>query len=255
MEMGPREIFFRSNKRAGDPHSRHLPKVSQILVNDPEFGSTKCAMFTQAILSDAVLGIKLVSHLPLIQKSYLAGGTALALQLGHRVSEDLDFFTSEEFDEQQLLVELEGVGLVKESVAWRTIIGRINKTRFSIFYYKYPLLSETTEFEGIKLASKQDIAAMKIHAMEDRGVKRDFIDLFFLAKEFSIDQMLEYYDKKYGVLEERIFHIIKSMGYFDEADNDDWKPEMIKEVPWEQVKSFFEAEAKRLAQERLGIRG
>lgn len=211
-------------------------------------------MFTQAILPDAIRGIQLVSRVSLVQKAYLAGGTALALQLGHRVSEDLDFFTGEEFDEQQLLVELEGLGLIRESVGWRTINGRINKTKFSIFYYKYPLLSETLEFEGIKLASKQDIAAMKIHAMEDRGVKRDFIDLFFLAREFTIDQMLEYYDRKYGVLEDRVFHIIKSMGYFDEADNDDWKPEMIKEVEWGQVKNFFEAEAKRLARERLGIR-
>ncbi len=211
-------------------------------------------MFIQAILPDAVRGIKLVSRVPLIQKAYLAGGTALALQLGHRISEDLDFFTTQEFDEQQLLVELSGLGLVRESVGWRTIIGIINETKFSIFYYKYPLLSETLEFEGIKLASKRDIAAMKILAMEDRGVKRDFIDLFFLAKEFSVDQMLGYYDEKYGVLDERILHIVKSMGYFDDADNDDWKPEMIKNVDWEKVKKFFETEAKRLARERLGIK-
>lgn len=210
-------------------------------------------MFTKAILPDAVLGIKLVSGLPQIQKSYLAGGTALALQLGHRVSEDLDFFTQEEFNEQQLLLELERLGLVKESVGWKTIIGRLNKTKFSIFYYKYPLLSETLEFEGIRLASKQDIAAMKIHAMEDRGVKRDFVDLFFLAKEFSVDQMLDYYDKKYGVLDERLLHVIKSMGYFDEADNDDWKPEMIKKIDWKEIKRFFGAEARRLAREKLGI--
>ena len=106
-------------------------------------------MFIQAILPDAVRGIKLVSRVPLIQKAYLAGGTALALQLGHRISEDLDFFTTQEFDEQQLLVELSGLGLVRESVGWRTIIGIINETKFSIFYYKYPLLSETLEFEGM----------------------------------------------------------------------------------------------------------
>lgn len=251
--MGPRKIFFGTNKGIGDPYPRYVQKICQILVNDPEFGSTNSTMFIQAILPDAVRGIQLVSRVPLIQNSYLAGGTALALQLGHRVSEDLDFFTTQEFDEQQLLVELSGLGLVKESMGWRTIIGRINETKFSIFYYKYPLLSETLEFEGIKLASKQDIAAMKILAMEDRGVKRDFIDLFFLAKEFSVDQMLGYYGGKYGTLDERILHVIKSMGYFDDADNDDWKPEMIKSVDWEEVKKFFETETKRLARERLGI--
>ena len=238
MEMGSSKVFFGGDKGVGDSYARHFQKIGKILVDGPEFGPTKSAMFIQAILPDAVRGIKLVSRLPLIQQSYLAGGTALALQLGHRVSEDLDFFTSEEFDEQQLLVELGELGLIRGSVAWRTIIGRINKTKFSLFYYKYPLLSETLEFEGIKLASKQDIAAMKIHAMEDRGVRRDFIDLFFLAKEFSIDQMLEFYDKKYDVLDERILHIIKSMGYFDDADDDDWKPEMIKEVDWEEIKDF-----------------
>lgn len=251
--MVPGKIFFGTNKGIGNSYSGYVQEISQILVDDPKFGSTGCAMFIQAILPDAVRGIQLVSRVPLIQNAYLAGGTALALQLGHRISEDLDFFTTEEFDEQQLLVELSELGLVRESVGWRTIIGKINKTKFSIFYYKYPLLSETLEFEGIKLASKQDIAAMKILAMEDRGARRDFIDLFFLAKEFSIDQILGFYDEKYGILDERILHIIKSMGYFDDADNDDWKPEMIKNVDWEEVKKFFEAETKRLARERLGI--
>lgn len=210
-------------------------------------------MFTKAVLPDALRGIELVSTSPTIKTAYLAGGTALALQLGHRVSEDLDFFTPHDFNEQSLLAELENIGLIKESVAWKTIIGKIHATKFSIFYYKYPLLEPDIEFSGIKLASKKDIAAMKIHAMEDRGVKRDFVDLFFLAKEFSIDEMLEFYDRKYNCLEDRLFHVIKSLGYFDEADHDDWIPNILVDYDWEETKKFFASESKRLAKERLGI--
>ena len=165
-------------------------------------------MFTKALLPDTVRAIKLVSKIPTVQKAYLAGGSALALQIGHRISVDLDFFTQEEFDQNNLSLELSNMPeFSEEGKSWRTVWGKVGETKFSIFYYKYPLLQQTLSFEGIQISSKADIAAMKIHALEDRGTKRDFIDAFFLAKEFSLEQMLEFYDQKYACLKDHLYSI------------------------------------------------
>src|SRR3989344_3341629 len=176
-------------------------------------------MFTKAILPDTLRALKLVSKIRIIQKSYLAGGTALALHLGHRISEDLDFFTQEELDEKILLSELKRLPeFVEEGTAWRTVWGKIKKIKFSLFYYENPLIKKTVIFEDLHILAKEDIAAMKVHAIEDRGTKRDFFDLYFLAKEFSLEQMLQFYDQKYHKLSEKYYHIIRSLSYFTDAE-------------------------------------
>ncbi len=161
-------------------------------------------MFTRALLPDTVRGIKLVSDLPIIKKSYLAGGTALALQIGHRISVDLVFFTQEEFDEKVLSGGFRSIKEFKEEgISWRTLWGKIGETRLSIFYYKYPLLSKTHNFMDINVLDLKDIVAMKILALQSRGTKRDFIDLYFLSKKFSLDEMLKFYNTKYSDLEKK----------------------------------------------------
>lgn len=210
-------------------------------------------MFTKALLPDTIRAFKLVSQIEIVRKSYLAGGTALALHLGHRISVDLDFFTKEEFDEKVLAQALKKLPEYKEDgTAWKTVWGKIGDTKFSLFYYQYPLIKKTITFEGIQILQKEDIAAMKIHALEDRGTKRDFVDLYFLAKEFSLEQMLEFYDQKYGVLKEHLYIILRSMDYFTEAEIDDL-PQMLITVSWDKIKKFFHDQALSLAKEILKI--
>lgn len=210
-------------------------------------------MFTKALLPDTIRAIKLISKISIVQKSYLAGGTALALHLGHRFSADLDFFTPVVFDEKTLLSELKTLFEFKEDgTAWRTVWGKVSNTKFSLFYYQYPLIKKTVDFEGIQILQKEDIAAMKIHALEERGVKRDFFDLYFLAKDFSLEEMLKFYDIKYGNLKEHIYIIIRSLNYFVDARQDD-NPKMIKKVSWEEVKKFFKDQTIKLAKEKLEI--
>lgn len=208
-------------------------------------------MFTKALLPNTLRAIKLASKIESVRKSYLAGGTALALLLGHRLSEDLDFFTKEEFDEKMLVQNLKMLpGFKEDGTAWRTVWGKIGDTKFSLFYYEYPLIKKTITFEGIQILQKEDIAAMKIHALEDRGTKRDFVDLYFLAKEFSLEQMLKFYDQKYGVLKEHLYIILRSMDYFVEAEIDAL-PKMLIPVSWEEVKRFFRDQSLRLAKVKL----
>lgn len=126
--------------------------------------------------------------------------------------------------------------------------------RFSLFYYQYPLLYKPKIYQKIKIADLRDIAAMKIAAISDRGSRKDFIDLYFLTHDgFTSEEMLRYYDKKYGKLAVNIFHIIKSLDYFEEAEKKEM-PEMIRSVSWSEVKKFFRAEQKRLAKKYLSIK-
>jgi predicted nucleotidyltransferase component of viral defense system len=210
-------------------------------------------MFTKTLLPDTVRAIKLATSIPTVKRAYLAGGTALALQLGHRISVDLDFFTQEKIDEMLVSTELSQLQEFKEDQkAWGTVLGRIGETKFSIFYYKYKLIDELLPFEGIQLVGKKDIAAMKILAISDRGLKRDFIDVYTLARQFSLDEMLGFYEEKYGLIEDRMYHIIKSLEYFTNADNDDM-PKMLIPVNWEDVKEYFRRETSRLAKKKLLI--
>ncbi len=210
-------------------------------------------MLTKALLPDTIRALKLVSKISIVKKSYLAGGTALALHLNHRISVDLDFFTREVFDEKTLSGELDQLPEYKEEgTAWRTVWGKVGQTKFSLFYYQYQLIKKTVDFEGIQILQKEDIAAMKVHALEDRGTKRDFIDLFFLAKEFSLEEMLKFYDQKYGVLKEHIYSVIRSLNYFADAEMDQM-PKMLISTSWEEIKKFFQSEALKLARTKLKI--
>lgn len=208
-------------------------------------------MFTKTLLPDTFRAIKLTGKIPEIKRCYLAGGTALALQIGHRVSIDLDFFTTFDFDEKIVEQNLaQFPEFIKEGTAWKTIWGKIEETKFSMFYYKYPLLEKTSKFEDINLASISDITAMKIAAIGDRGTKRDFIDLFFLRKKYSLQQMLDLYNDKYGDLEEKAYHLLRSLNYFEDAQPEPM-PKMIKDVDWDEVKKYFFTESLAISKKVL----
>ena len=205
-------------------------------------------MFTQAVLPDTLRAIKLAASIPDVKKAYLAGGTSLALQIGHRISVDLDFFTQEKFREEAVELALTQSGqFIKDGISWQTVWGKLEETKFSMFYYEYPLLEPTIPFEGIQLAGKKDIAAMKIHAIEDRGTRRDFIDTYMLAKEFSLSEMLEFYQQKYACLDEHLYTILRALQYFEDADAEVAMPNMLIEVDWQTVKQFFLQESKKIS--------
>lgn len=211
-------------------------------------------MFTKTLLPDTLGAIQLVSAIPEISKAYLAGGTALALQIGHRISVDLDFFTIHKFHEVGLMSKLSKISDFKQdrTAEW-TILGKVKRTKFSMFYYKYPLLEKTVKFEKINLASLADISAMKIHAIEQRGTRRDFVDIYFLSNKYTLGQMIDFYQKKYSISIDRLYFVIRALDYFEDAEHEDEMPKMLVPVDWEKVKEFFRKETKRLAKDKLGI--
>jgi len=212
-------------------------------------------MFEEVLPKKTKQSLALLGKSGLLKDAYLAGGTALALQIGHRISVDFDFFTPKEFDEKILVQQLQErlPDFQLERIGWRTILGYLQKTRFSLFFYEYPLLFPVHKFLEINVVDIKDIAPMKIASIADRGTKRDFIDLYFIVaieKILSLREALELYDKKFKLLKQNKAHIFKSLVYFEDAEKDEM-PAMIKIIDWKIIKEFFEKETLNLSKQLL----
>jgi hypothetical protein len=170
---------------------------------------------------------------------YLAGGTALALLEGHRISVDLDFFSAsfDQPDELLALIECECPAARTTLVATRTLYLEIGGTVVSFFGYGYPLVASLIEPEEqlLPFASREDIAAMKLAAIASRGSRKDFVDLWWLlTRHWSLADSLEFYRTKYATRD--IGHVVRSLVYFDDAD-DEPPLRLLADVEWEAVKN------------------
>jgi hypothetical protein len=185
-------------------------------------------------------------NVPILTSFYLARGTGLALRLGHRRSVDLDFFLGEDFNEDyvlQKLQHLKGFALIAKEPG--TIYANIRKTKVSFIAYAYPILFPFQPFLGVNMADFRDIGCMKISAIASRGTKRDFVDLYRLAQEYDLKQLLGWFTNKFSRTNYSMPHILKSLTYFEEAEKDPM-PHMLMSLSWEEVKQFFAREAPRL---------
>lgn len=174
----------------------------------------------------------------------LVGGTALALQIGHRISIDIDLFGDSEINELEFTAELSQLGnpiALKRSK--NIIIYTINDIKVDFVNYRYPLLKKVKTIDSIRLASLEDIAAMKLNAISGRGSKKDFIDLYFLLKTFSLKKMMDFYSEKYK--DGSTFLVLKSLTYFIDADKEEM-PVMTEKLEWETVKKEIYQEVNKL---------
>lgn len=200
-------------------------------------------MFEQGISKEARKHLALLKVVPLPVKFYLAGGTACALHLGHRLSYDLDFFSDKSFDTKKVLNALKPHGkfaLTQE--AENTLGGEWNGVRVSFFAYTYPRLDRFSEFEGVEVAGLRDLGCMKLSAIMSRGTKRDFVDLFFILREITLNELVESFKRKYAGVGYSLSHLCKSISYFDDAEDDEM-PKMITDIAWPEMKQFLEEKA------------
>ena len=190
--------------------------------------------------------IKLQSE-DILNNFFLAGGTSLALQIGHRQSIDLYLFTTEDFDVNFLLEFLEtNYNFHSDYTASNTLKGFIDSVKIDFISHKYPLVKNILSTENIKLYSKEDIAAMKLNAIAGNGSRsKDFIDLYFLLKEYSVQELLYFYSVKYKT--RNTFHVLKSLVYFNDISLHDW-PHMILEedLSLEKLKNAIEKKVKKI---------
>lgn len=168
----------------------------------------------------------------------LAGGTALALQVGHRISVDLDFFTQNEFDANDLFECLRGCYNVtgcSQSVNSLSLFIKMEGEDIKVDFIRhhYPLLQPIRMIAKVRLFSLEDIAAMKLNAIANRGAKKDFFDIQALLNQFSLQDLLGFFEAKYEQLNS--FTVIKSLTYFNDADLDP-EPMSLVEVEWGDIK-------------------
>jgi predicted nucleotidyltransferase component of viral defense system len=164
----------------------------------------------------------------------LVGGTALALQLGHRISIDIDLFGSCEIDEILFLDKLKANGTIQVLKKSKNIlICSVQGVKVDFVNYQYPWLDKPLEFNNIRMAGLKDIAAMKINAIAGRGSKKDFIDVYYLLQYFNLNEMIEFYLQKYSDGSE--FLVRKNLTYFGDADMEEM-PYMFEKISWDFIK-------------------
>lgn len=178
-----------------------------------------------------------------LSQTRLVGGTALALQLGHRISVDLDLFG--EFDNTLPLdIFFQNFESVKKTGGNRYMsFYEINGIKVDIVKYNYPWLRPAIEEESVKLAAIEDIAAMKINAIVNRGTKKDFVDLNTLLEQYSFMEILGFYQQKYSTSDIQI--ALRSCCYFEDAESE-IMPHIIKEISWEAVKKRILSEVSKI---------
>lgn len=185
-----------------------------------------------------------VGQLATRYRFHLAGGTAVALQLGHRQSVDLDWFTPVELAEPLGLAERlrsELPGLETTSIAPGTLHARLFGVRCSFLSYRYALLRPTLAWPDFacELASLEDLACMKLAAVAQRGARKDFLDVFAIGRErLSLGVMLNLYREKYGIRD--VGHVLASLCYFDDAEREPF-PVTQAPIEWGEVKAALRA--------------
>lgn len=155
---------------------------------------------------------------PGLQDFVLVGGTSLALQIGHRVSVDLDLFSVNSFVETDLNQYLiDRYHFETDFLARSTVKGEIDGVQIDCLSHAYPLVGEINIYENIRLASLHDIAAMKLNAISGNGTRiKDFIDIAYLAECMSLNEMLASYQSKYKTM--NVLIPVKALTYFDEIN-------------------------------------
>lgn len=199
---------------------------------------------TQTVVPELMELLKKIMSEKLFSDFNLVGGTSLALQIGHRNSIDIDLFGNSEINSDLFIEKLSEFGEVKVAQSTKNIlITKINDLKVDFVNYKYPLLSECLFLDNIRMLSTKDIAAMKLNAITGRGSKKDFIDLYFLLNEFSLEEILSFYETKYH--DGSIFMVQKSLTYFEDA-NSQLQPKMFKDFNWETCKQKIIEEVLKL---------
>lgn len=190
----------------------------------------------QTIQPNTLELLKQLASRPELAQTRLVGGTALALQYGHRQSIDLDFFGAMPEDKDELIDMVKQIGNVtvtnKSKSIVQTVINNV-KVDF-VDYSRYVWIDKPIHGDGFVLASDKDIAAMKVNAIIGRGTRKDFIDLYVLLQHYSLTEIMEFYKQKYPEFSE--YRALLSMTYFEDAEMQDM-PKMFIDIPWDETKS------------------
>lgn len=206
-------------------------------------------MFTAILPQQTQKTVELLGSSNVLAHFYLSGGTACALHVGHRLSEDLDFFTQNTFNAQKLRNELLEFGKVELLAEDKNTLHCVfNKTRLSFLRYAYPLLEPNALYKSVNISSLIDVLCTKLDTISARGSKKDFIDVYCAVSQgyYALSDIISAFQKKYKDIDYSLLHLMKGLVYFEDADAEHM-PVMKIALDWEKVKSFFKDEVKKAA--------
>lgn len=209
----------------------------------------------EALTKECYDALCLLGEKKWINDFYLTGGTALAFQEGHRISIDLDFFSENNklgfVDRHSIIKQLKSnKDFQIEDEEDGTIHCLLNKVSVSLFYYNYPLIFKIKRYNSIKIASLEDIGITKLSAIIGRGSRKDFIDLFVVSRKIKLEKLIKLSRKKYANVKDFPIQALKALVYFKDADEEKM-PRMIMDIKWNEIKEYFENEAKVLSEKIL----
>ena len=177
---------------------------------------------------------------------YLAGGTALALQIGHRDSADFDFFNPASFNTNHLLDQLRQIfdnNIVINQNETDTLTVVADKIKISFFSYPYILLEHPLDTENLKIATILDIGCMKLNTILGRATTKDYVDLYFILQRIPLDSLLEATKRKYPSLD--AMTVLKGLSYFEDIETAPLIYKITNPPSFEQVKKFLTDETKK----------
>jgi hypothetical protein len=180
---------------------------------------------------------------------YLAGGTALALQLGHRISADLDFFSPTQSDisawMEPLRRALAEYAPVLADTSWGNLVFLAGNVRVGFYGYGYELVRPLVKVNESSLASVEDIGLMKMDALLARASRKDFHDLYAICQRIPLRELFDLAPRKYPSVRDFEAQVTRQMVYFDRAEQESPTP-LIEVVEWEAVKGWFRKQAKEI---------
>jgi hypothetical protein len=196
---------------------------------------------TQTIEPGTLSVLKKLMGLPGLSQFYLVGGTALSLKFGHRKSIDLDLFSNEGFKNDEIILIIKQAFdnyKLENNVEKFGVFCYIDNVKVDIVRHPHSLIADIENIDGVRMYSTPDIAAMKINAILGRGRKKDFWDLYTLFQHYSLQQIIDFYERKFH--EQRLLiSIPQAIVYFTDAEESE-TPVSLQGQTWEKVKKTIE---------------
>ncbi len=196
---------------------------------------------TQTVESGTFSVLNELLELPALQDFSLVGGTALSLIYGHRKSIDLDLFTNQKIDNNELLAGLrakfEDRILVEEKTPRFAIFCYIDNIKVDLVKLPHPLIRPIQTLENIRMFSTEDIIAMKVQAILGRGKKKDFWDIAELLQHYSVQDFIDFHHEKYKN-QNLLITVPQALIYFADADESE-DPVSLKKQSWKKVQQFI----------------
>lgn len=192
------------------------------------------SVHTETISSECLQLIEDLSKTSFINDFYLGGGTALSLEIGHRKSIDLDFFTMKDFSPMRFTGEIKSFGKVTDAVSnYNSYRAFVNGVKLEFMYFAYEPFHEMYEWNGIKMLNPIDIAMFKLLAIIGRNRKKDIVDLFFIDEEIEpLENIFTEFTTKYDRGDINLLKQLELLFDDEQIEKSDM-PHMLKSIDWD----------------------